>query len=58
MQRFRGDRPAQQGCTMVKRKKPGKQLARTAQGQSTPAATAQLLEDLRSLIRHTREGVA
>ncbi len=43
---------------MVKRKKPGKQLARTAQGQSTPAATAQLLEDLRSLIRHTREGVA
>ena len=43
---------------MAKRKQPGKQLARTTHGQSTPAAPSELLQDLRSLIRQTREGVA
>lgn len=43
---------------MAKRKKPGKQLTPTAQGPSTSAGSVSLLEDLRALIRQTREGVA
>jgi predicted nuclease of restriction endonuclease-like (RecB) superfamily len=43
---------------MAKRKIPGKQLTPTRKGQSSLTAPAQLLDDLRGLIRQTREGVA
>src|SRR5438552_16166955 len=43
---------------MAKRKQPGKQVNRTTQGSSLTAAPAALLDDLRELIRQTREGVA
>jgi predicted nuclease of restriction endonuclease-like (RecB) superfamily len=43
---------------MAKRKPPGKRVARTAKGSSLTAAPATLLDDLRALIRQTREGVA
>ena len=43
---------------MAKAKKPGKQLTRAPKGQSHLTAPAQLLDDLRRLIRQTREGVA
>ena len=43
---------------MAKRKKPGEQLTPAHKTQSPLTAPAQLLDDLRSLIRQTREGVA
>lgn len=43
---------------MAKRKQPGKRLAQHKAGASLSAAPAGLLDDLRALIRQTREGVA
>src|SRR5690348_2151635 len=43
---------------MAKRKSPGKPVARTTKGASPAAMPAALLDDLRALIRQTREGVA
>jgi hypothetical protein len=43
---------------MAKGKKPGRQLTPARKSQNSLTAPAQLLDDLRSLIRQTREGVA
>jgi hypothetical protein len=43
---------------MAKRKKPGKHLTPAPKGRPAPTTPAKLLDDLRSLIRQTREGVA
>jgi hypothetical protein len=43
---------------MAKRKKPGKAPKAAATGQILPATQVQLLDDLRSLTRQAREGVA
>jgi predicted nuclease of restriction endonuclease-like (RecB) superfamily len=43
---------------MAKRKKPGKQLAPARKDSSGLAAPPELLDDLRNLIRQTRQGVA
>lgn len=43
---------------MAKRKKPGTQLTPAAKSKGSPTAPDQLLEDVRKLIRQTRDGVA
>lgn len=43
---------------MAKRKQPGKRLARPAAGTSLAPVPAGVLDDVRALIRQTREGVA
>jgi hypothetical protein len=43
---------------MAKRKQPGKQVARAGKGGRLLPAPAGLLDDVRTLIRQTRDGVA
>jgi hypothetical protein len=48
----------EQGRTMATRKNPGKKLVPVAKGGRSLTAPGRLLDDVRNLIRQTREGVA